>query len=790
MSKAKSSGTSGPAPRADKWRVIGPGGGGGQFLPTISPHDPNIVVERCDMTGAYVTLDGGESWRMYNLRTVVQAFEFDPGQAGVIYAANIALWRSEDTGRTWSMVFPDPARPLRELMVGDHADNRLVSEDPSFPGGGRRFQAIAVDPADSERVFVVLSGGGVSLDPTGAAVPKAVSLYCTSDRGATWGLAAELSHSKVWALHVGPGPSAEERAVYVVGDGGVDRGRGGEWEHFEGPPGGETADAAIGRAGSGGGGEPFIYATTACSWEGDKLVGGVHVSTDGGRTWRACEKGLTDSLHAPGEGAPPAFRAVACQAKDGRTAYAGFGGAPLDRASETRFAGVAKTTDGGETWELVIKDSNVSSPNVEGSYLEIRALDSWPNIYFAPPISLGVAPSDGDVCYITDAFRTLRTTDGGGTWSQVHSAEVGDDQWSTRGLDVTTCYGVHFDPFDAKHMFITYTDIGLFGSRDAGESWTGATVGIPNKWRNTTYWLVFDPEVKDLMWGAFGFNHDLPRPKMWRAQDPANYKGGVADSTDGGRHWEVSNDGLPESSCTDILLDPGSSPGERVLYVCAYGRGVYKSIDGGRTWQLRNEGIEGPQPFAWRVTRASDGTLYLVVARRSDDGRIGDDEDGALYRSTDGAGHWERMALPEGVNGPNGLAVNPADDGRLYLAVWGRHNEEGDTHGGVYVSADGGATWKNTLDESPHIYDVTVDPGRPGVVYCCGFDSSAFRSVDSGETWRRIPGYNFKWGHRVNLDPVDASKIYITTFGGSVWHGPAEGDPEAVEDIVAPKFPL
>ena len=35
-------------------------------------------------------------------------------------------------------------------------------------------------------------------------------------------------------------------------------------------------------------------------------------------------------------------------------------------------------------------------------------------------------------------------------------------------------------------------------------------------------------------------------------------------------------------------------------------------------------------------------------------------------------------------------------------------------------------------------------------------------------------GYNFKWGHRVIPDPADAAKIYITTFGGSVWHGPAD----------------
>ena len=33
-------------------------------------------------------------------------------------------------------------------------------------------------------------------------------------------------------------------------------------------------------------------------------------------------------------------------------------------------------------------------------------------------------------------------------------------------------------------------------------------------------------------------------------------------------------------------------------------------------------------------------------------------------------------------------------------------------------------------------------------------------------------------------DLADPSKVYVTTFGGSVWHGPATGDPAAVEDVV------
>ena len=67
--------------RNDKWIVIGPGGGGGQFYPTVSPHDENVVFVRCDMTGSYLSKDGGESWRMFNLRSTGSWYVFDPVKA-------------------------------------------------------------------------------------------------------------------------------------------------------------------------------------------------------------------------------------------------------------------------------------------------------------------------------------------------------------------------------------------------------------------------------------------------------------------------------------------------------------------------------------------------------------------------------------------------------------------------------------------------------------------------------------------------------------------------------------
>jgi len=738
--------TPGPAPRFDAWKIIGPGGGGTMIAPTISPHDPNLVVEHCDMTGAYITHDGGLSWRMFNLRAVVNTFAFDPKNANVIYAGNAALWRSEDQGRSWSMMLPDPRKDTVEHQVGDHSGYVLTSADPAYPKKQGESTAIAVDPASSKRIDVAFSEGrGVSV------------LLESNDEGRSWKQRATFSRPVLKLVFSRSGLLAVSgEAVYRV-----------------------TKDASnsLPALGSGiravsaahNGDATWFYATTR--------AGGVSVSEDGGQSWRTATPQLGQESGR--------FEAIAASEEHAMTAYAGFRNLQLGAGRENRFNGIAKTVDGGKTWSIVHKESNKPSTNLTGSWIEERAPQGGHDIWFDTPWSLGAAPTNPDICYATDLFRTYRTLNGGKTWEEVNSVRVGADRWTTRGLDVTTNYGVHFDPFDRKHVFIDYTDIGAFQSYDGGASWQTATVGVPERWRNTTYWLAFDPEVKGLIWGAFSGVHDLPRPKMWRHRDPLSFVGGVAISTDAGKHWAPAGKGMPETSVTHILVDPKSPVGKRTIYACGFGRGVFKSTDNGKTWALMNDGITEPNPFAWRITRANNGTLYLVIAR-SNEGRYGEAGGGALYKSVDGAEHWTKMKLPAGTNGPNGLTLDPRDNRRMYLAAWGQERSDVDTGGGVFLSTDAGGTWRPIFQDSQHVYDVTVDPRNPDVLYICGFDAAAYRSADRGAHWTRIRGYNFKWGHRVIPDPNDESKIYITTYGGSVWHGPALGDPKAPEDISTP----
>jgi photosystem II stability/assembly factor-like uncharacterized protein len=732
------------APRYDRWEIIGPGGGGGIFLPTISPHDTNLLLASCDMTGAYISHDGGRSWRMFNLGGTIQFFLFDPVNPDVIYAktfgpppemekdrppAKPALFRSTDRGKGWRQVYADS------------------------PGG--ILTALAVDPANSKVLYAAIWKDGTS------------ELHLSTDWGRRWGKIAALPDG-CNQIYVDPKSPRNDRTIYVIGTRSVTVCERGKWRTGESIRGVRTTRGRPelqSRMFSAGfldrGGQLVVYA----------IAGGeLFVSDNAGAAWHRSL--LPDfAVQIP---------AIATSLYHPEVAYLSFNNG---RQGSDRSFGVLKTKDLGNHWEAVWKDSTRSAPNVFDSWLGERFGPGWGG----NPFQMGVAPTDPNVCYTGDSGRLMGTRDEGKTWQAYYSEKLPDGSYRSTGLDVTTCYGVHFDPFDLKRMFISYTDIGLFRSENGGKSWISASIGVPDPWVNTTYWIAFDPTVRGRVWGAMSRAHDLPRPKMFSINGPLNFIGGVCRSDDGGKTWRGFNQGMPPTAVTHIIVDPDSPANARVLYAAGFGRGVFKSTDGGENWALKSQGIEGKEPLAWRLIRDPHGVVYLVVARRSNDGSIGGEGDGAIYRSTDGAEHWTKIRLPEDVNGPHGMAVDPLNPRRLYLAAWGRRPKDRTLGGGIFLSTDGGTTWKQVLDRDQHVYDITVDPIDPKIVYACGFEASAWRSTDRGESWKRIRGFNFKWGHRVIPDPLDRGKIYITTYGGSVWHGPAEGDPNALEDVVSPR---
>lgn len=727
--------------RAQSFTVVGPGGGGAMYHATINPHDLNEVLVACDMTGSYISHDGGHSWRMFSLRGPVHFFAFDPVESHTIYAGNDGLWRSTDDGNSWKLVWPVPST-IREIrMSSDHSDEILVSD--ANPVG--QIVALAIDPEDSQTLVAAGVNDGKA------------AVFISKDSGRTWEKAHDLSGAplRIWLNRQS---EKADREIYVAGKAGISIRSHGAWQDQPAPQGVSFTSVSAGFSNAG---ETTLYASSE---------EGIFISRDGGGNW------TPSSL--PGNGAE--VPAIATSLNHPETAYASY--SHLQISGKT-WMGVARTRDGGRTWSLAWKEDKTAAPNVHDAWISKLIGVDWSE----NPLEIGVADQDPKICYVTDLGRTMITTDGGASWHAAYSREVAGDNWTSTGLDVTTNYGYLFDPFDKSRRFIPTTDIGLFRSEDSGRSWTRSVNGVPRAWSNTTYWVTFDPDVKGKMWGVMSGTHDLPRPKMWRHTSVTRYHGGVCISVDGGRSWKPSNAGMPETAPTHILLDPTSPAGKRTLWVAAMGRGVYKSTDDGKTWTLKNKGITQSEPLAWRLARAADGTLYIVIARRSEDGSIGTSGDGALYKSTDGAESWTPVSLPEDVNGPNGLAIDPHDPNRIYLAAWTRATGTHGVGGGIYLSVDGGKSWKHVLDRDQHIYDVTIDPRNANIMYAAGFESSAWLSNDRGEHWTRIPGFNFKWGHRVMPDLDNPSMVYISTFGGGMWHGASSGDKRR-SDIATPEL--
>jgi hypothetical protein len=772
--------SSGQMDRAEKgWQRLGPGGGGSHFVCTVSPHDPQWVFSRCDMTGAQVTYDGGRSWRMFNLRTVIDDFEFDPSDPNTVYASNTGLYRSENRGRTWKLVYPDPENIIAERMVGDHSDHWFETGD-GMPDGG--INQVMVDPADSRRIVIGLAPPRRLNEPgPPVIVGETAKVLVSNDRGANWRLLAEVPGKRVLAFFPG-NPQENPSRITVITDRCCARisESTGQVEQMPLPV--ESVRAADGGTGPEG---SIIYILSDMWQEEDKVSGGIFRSTDRGGHWEQANRGLLDDW--PITAKLPYFKTLATCESHPETVYlsAHFHYDEIPVVSSTlrtksdRKFGIFKTENAGDSWHWVYRASmdSLYSQNVTGA---------WENQSFGPewgesPHSFGVSPANPDLCYVTDN-RTYFTTDGGAQWIQCYSDEHPDGSWSSRGIDVTTTYGVHFDPFDKDHLLISYTDIGLWNSFNGGRSWFHAIRNIPRQWINTTYWVVFDPDVRGRIFTVRSNCHDLPRPKMWRTGrlEKHEFQGGVAVSDDGGRNWRISNQGIPPNTvCTHIVLDPESPADSRTLYVCGINRGVYKSTDDGRSWRTANNGLP-TECNAWRIVRLPSGKLILLVARGLKNREV---VPGALYHSDDNAESWHAAPLPGGVTAPNDLVYDPTEPQRMYLSCWPWIKDNREHRGGLYRTEDGGETWKQVFDEEFHVYAAAVDPNNSSTVYLNTFDSAAFRSDDRGETWYRLKGYNFKWGHRPVPDPHHPGMLYLTTFGGSVFYGPTGGVPGAVEDI-------
>jgi hypothetical protein len=146
-----------------------------------------------------------------------------------------------------------------------------------------------------------------------------------------------------------------------------------------------------------------------------------------------------------------------------------------------------------------------------------------------------------------------------------------------------------------------------------------------------------------------------------------------------------------------------------------------------------------------------------------------------LYRSTDQAETWTRLTSPQPFRYPKDFSVHPRDSRRILVGVC--DSGRGDRSGGLYSTDNGGRDWQRIGRQGPQTFGGYHHPQRDGWIYMTLTEDTPgaglWLSRDNGRGWQAFDGLPFSNIQRVVLDPDDESRMYVTTFGGSVWRGPS-----------------
>jgi photosystem II stability/assembly factor-like uncharacterized protein len=725
------------------WEPVGLSGGGGMFTPAISPADPNLMMLNCDMSAAYISEDGGRNWRMIHhaqLRTDTRCRPaFHPSDPNVIYASSSGRLRvSRDRGKTF-----EPLGDLRERLYGE----------------------IAINPSDPA---VMLAG------------TRDGRCWLSRDAGSTWTASSGPSGSMI-GFHfdrISRGRvmfAASERGIWRSDDGGrtwAEKTEGLPWKEIQGFAGGSNSRGNL----------IMLYCTVRSKDVGGTFQGGIYRSADRGERWQpAMGRGINTETEKADQWAYGSIaQYVQLLSTDAKplTVYAmntstGFHPPHHDT--------VYRSDDGGQTWrDTFFMDPRFRRYNVAPNYVTASTGQCFKG--GGVPFGVAIANTDPDrvilvrgQCYVTH--------NGGDTWFNGHTYPAPGQEpkpgcaWVCNGLVVTTTWNYYIDPFQSNRHYIAYTDIGWARSLDAGKTWIWWDKNSWAPWRNTCYEIAFDPDTPGKMWGAFSNVHDIPNDNIISERHGHNGPGGVCISRDFGASWRPEAQGLPLKPVTSIVLDPKSPKGARTLYAGVFMEGVYKSADDGKTWTLKKNGLGHPKNMrVSRVVLHEDGTLFaMVCAKRPASGRPLMREGVGLYRSGDGAETWEKVNASRLFLYPKDFSVHPKNSDVILVGTC--DSGGGDDSGGLYRTEDGGQSWQRIGRQGRQTFGGYFHPKRDEWIYMTLTEGAPgaglWLSRDNGRTWEPFDDLPFSNVQRVAFDRSDDRLIYVTTFGGSVWRGPA-----------------
>ena len=305
--------------------------------------------------------------------------------------------------------------------------------------------------------------------------------------------------------------------------------------------------------------------------------------------------------------------------------------------------------------------------------------------------------------------------------------------WNLAGPFGGTARSIALDPQRPETVLAGGFNSLLFRSKDAGQNWE--MLYLPKRALSEVTSIMVDPADS---------NHYL-------AGVIASQGGGLFDSHDEGRSWEVVKD-LSKFGVRAVAAAP-SKPSE---FVAGTQQGVWLSENSGKDWKrvsdpenLEMQGITvvvidsqnpdiiyaGTSHLPWKsIDRGKtwqsihtgmidDSDVFSIFVEPSNPSFILASACSGIYSSDSRGDQWKKlMGIPNTSRRTHVIREDPANPSTIYAG----------TTTGLYKSLNRGATWKSLSDTQANA--IAFDPTHPGTMYMALEYEGIGKSEDGGET--------------------------------------------------------
>ena len=630
------------------------------------------------------------------------------------------VWKTENSGTTWSPIFDDQA---------------------SYSTG-----CITIDPNDPARIWV---GSGENVG--GRHVGYGDGVYLSPDSGATWKNMGLKNSEHISKIVVHPNNSD---VVWVASQGPLWK-KGGERGVYKTTNGGKNWKRVLGNSEWTGATDLLIDPNDpqilyAATWDRHRTVAaymgggpgsGIHRSTDGGETWEKLSNGLPKSNMGK--------IGLALSPQKSNVVYAAI---ELDRTQ----GGVYRSADGGSSWSKM--SDTVSGGTGPHYYQELYA-----------------SPHKFDRLYLMNV-RVLTSEDGGKSFTQLKEEKKHSDNHALifkkddpNYLMIGTDAGI-YESFDLaqnwryiKNLPLTqfykvavnnaepfYSIFG--GTQDngsvGGPSATDEREGIANKhWYKTLFadghQSATDPVHDDIIYA------ETQQGGLHRVDLTSGEPVMIQPQAQEGDPYERFNWDAP------ILVSP-HNPAH--LYFASYR--VWKSESRGDDWEpisgdlTRNEerielpimGRQQSWDNPWDVGAMSNYNSITSLSESpvKEGVLFAGTDDGHIQISQNGGQQWNQIPVTK-LGLPNRSFVNDIkadlfDSNTVYVVL--DNHKEGDFNPYIYKSTDLGVSWKSISSNLPKrtlVWRIVQDHVNKNLLFAAT-EFGVYVSLNAGTAWQKLPG--------------------------------------------------